>query len=168
MPARRLFLNRKSTVLGIVALSGLLQACATPSARSPQADASGDAEIVRTVQEVFDAMASRDAEALRRLLVPEVTLFSTDERKPNPAPRVTPRDAFIDSIAKSTQLLSERMHDPQVRVDGNIATLWAPYTFYRDDQFSHCGHDAFTLLRRDGRWVITALSYTLRAEGQCN
>ena len=73
-------------------------------------------------------------------------------------------DQFLASIAKPGDTLYERMWDPEVRVDGDIAALWAPYDFRIGERFSHCGHDAFHLVRQDGRWRISAIAYTVREE----
>ena len=53
------------------------------------------------------------------------------------------------------------MWHPRVELHGDVASVWAPYDFHRDGAFSHCGVDAFTLLRGDGGWVITGATYTV-------
>ena len=72
---------------------------------------------------------------------------------------------FLRAVATSEGEIRERMWSPEVRIDGGLAALWAPYDFRAGDRFSHCGHDAAHLVRRDGAWVITALSYTIQETG---
>jgi hypothetical protein len=57
--------------------------------------------------------------------------------------------------------LLERMWNPEVKVHGGIATLWAPYDFYRDGKFSHCGIDAFDLVRTAAGWQIVGATFTI-------
>ena len=41
----------------------------------------------------------------------------------------------------------------------------APYDFHRDGEFSHCGVDAFTLVRTESGWKISGGVYTVETEG---
>ena len=59
----------------------------------------------------------------------------------------------------------ERMWEPQVRVHKGIANLWAPYDFWLDGKFSHCGIDSFELMKTAGGWRLTGGSYTVEREG---
>ena len=54
------------------------------------------------------------------------------------------------------------MWNPEVRIDGAIATLWTPYDFHIGVRFSHCGYDAFQLARGERGWYVTAITYTVR------
>ena len=59
----------------------------------------------------------------------------------------------------------ERIFDPEVRIDGTLASVWAPYDFHLNKQFSHCGVDAFHLLKLQDGWRIVALSDSFQREG---
>ena len=99
----------------------------------------------------------------------------------NPAPfidRVTPSvegqfnvdestiDRFIAAIgSEREEVWDERIWDWDVKVDGNLASVWVPYAFYRGEQLSHCGVDAFQLVRLDGEWKILHVIDTRRREG---
>ena len=43
--------------------------------------------------------------------------------------------------------------------------LWAPYYFYIDGVFSHCGTDAIDLVEVDGQWKIANSSWTVQKAG---
>lgn len=43
-----------------------------------------------------------------------------------------------------------------------IAIVTAPYDFWVNDRFSHCGTDVFTLVEQDGRWRIASIAYTIQ------
>jgi hypothetical protein len=63
---------------------------------------------------------------------------------------------------------SELIWSPKIEVDGNFAQVWAPYAFYVDKTFHHCGVDAFHLFKNAaGEWKIFQLSDTRQKEG-CN
>lgn len=51
----------------------------------------------------------------------------------------------------------EKLLDYAIRIDGNIAHVWTPYEFWLNDNFSHCGANAFTLARTATGWKIVHL-----------
>jgi hypothetical protein len=59
-------------------------------------------------------------------------------------------------------LLEERIYDPVVRTDGDIAVIWCSYDFRVDGEVRHTGSNIVDLARVDGRWIITGLSDTAR------
>ena len=122
------------------------------------------AAVIAVANDLFAAMRARDADALRALQTPEVAMIrvTTDEQ---PAIHVGSPDAFINAVVNAPAEPRERMWDPEVRIDGDLATLWAPYEFYMGDRFSHCGVDAFQLVRVDGSWKIVSIAFTRRNEG---
>jgi ribosomal protein L36 len=61
--------------------------------------------------------------------------------------------------------LDEPIRNPVVQIDGDLATVWAEYQVRRDGRVTHCGHDAFHLVRRQGRWRILNVSDTYRQQG---
>jgi hypothetical protein len=60
---------------------------------------------------------------------------------------------------------NERIYDPEVRIDGNVAQVWAYYTFHMNSTFNHCGVDAFMLVKLGTAWKITQLADTQRNQG---
>lgn len=120
--------------------------------------------VVETVQALFDAMREGDADALERVLAPEVMLAVVNAEGGDSVSLATRAD-LIERFTRAEATLDERMWRPQVRIDGDLATLWAPYSFRIDGELSHCGHDAVHLVRRDGRWRIVSIAYTRTTEG---
>ena len=53
----------------------------------------------------------------------------------------------------------------EVRTDGGIASLITRYDFHRGSEFSHCGVDAFQLVRQPTGWIVSGLAYTVRRTG---
>jgi hypothetical protein len=60
------------------------------------------------------------------------------------------------AIAKrpQEQKWDERLLGYNVQIDGSIAHVWTPYEFWFNDTFSHCGANAFTLVKTDTGWKI--------------
>ena len=136
---------------------------AHPALSAAQAPAPPAAqEVIKTVERLFNSMRSRDTAALRLLLAPDLVIVSSREGAGGPTVRRQTTPQFLQAIATSAEVPHERMWSPDVRIDGDLATLWAPYDFHIGSRFSHCGTDAFQLLRHQGTWVITGLAYTVR------
>jgi ketosteroid isomerase-like protein len=129
-------------------------------------DAQNDEEraVIAAAQAVFDAMEALDAEAFRNAVVPDGFLLSVG---PGTTRRST-RDQFAANIARQTTPMIERMWDPEVRIDGPVATLWTAYDFYRGAEFSHCGTDAFQLAKTAEGWKVVVISYTSQAPPECS
>lgn len=146
--------------LMLVALAGCAR---TPAARPAPGPA--DAEVVAVAQRLFDAMRTRDTAAIRGLFTPQGRVIGMGQQGGEVVYRDRGVGEFIASVAASQEALIERMWDAEVRISPPLATLWAPYDFHRGDQFSHCGFDAFQMVRVNGEWRITALSFTMQREG---
>ncbi|KAJ7199652.1 hypothetical protein GGX14DRAFT_373041 [Mycena pura] len=55
--------------------------------------------------------------------------------------------------------------DPVVLVDREIAMAWTPYEFLVDGTLDHVGTDIWSLVKQDGRWLITGLVDNSRKPG---
>jgi len=130
-----------------------------------RAQAPDSAAIVGVVQRLFDAMAQRDTAALRALLVPGSRFVSIRGDTTVATPRVQGDSAFMRSIVRGSERLLERFWTPVVHQHGPIATVWAPYDFYLNGQRSHCGVDAFSLVRDATGWRIASILYTVERTG---
>jgi hypothetical protein len=147
-------------VISAVALIGLLAA----SARAQDTERSA---VLATVQKVFDAMHTRDTALLRQAFDTSARLAGVATRGGPPSVRLTTPAAFGAAIVRAPagDVWNERIWDPEVRIDGDVAQVWAYYTFHRDKTFSHCGVDAFMLLKVGGDWKITQLADSRRTTG---
>ncbi len=141
-----------------------LAAVALLGASGAQAQNDEERAVIAAAQAVFDAMEALDPEAFRNSMVPDGFLMSV---RPGTTRR-TSRDDFAANIARQTRPMIERMWDPEVRIDGPVATLWAAYDFYSAAEFSHCGTDAFQLVQTADGWKVVMISYTSQAPPECS
>ena len=122
--------------------------------------------ILATVQKVFDAMRTRDTALLAQAFDTTARLAGVSNRG-TPAVNLISPAQFGAAIlrAPAGDVWNERIYEPEVKVDGPVAQVWAYYTFHRNATFSHCGVDAFMLLKVGGAWKITQLADSRRMEG---
>ena len=124
-----------------------------------------DAEVRAVTERLFEGMRTADSALVRSTFATGVRFASVDAGGTPSAIKYEKPDAWLAAIATSGKRWDERLHDVQVRVDGGMAQVWAPYVFYVDDKLRHCGVDAIELLRVAGDWKITQLSDTRRRDG---
>lgn len=111
------------------------------------------------------AITRGDVTALTDLMVPEAVLFPTSTRDGVASYRV--RTRAEQRAAPMTRKITERGFRPEARVSGPVAMVWYPYDLYVDGQWSHCGVDVFTLIRTEGRWRISTMSWSAEQPPSC-
>lgn len=121
--------------------------------------------VLAVVQRLWDGMRTRDTALVRSVFDSSATLTRLATRNGEARVEVTPVSAFIQALGRANEAWNERMFSPEVRIDGSLATVWAEYDFHLGNQFSHCGVDAFQLLKTSAGWKIVTVSDTARREG---
>lgn len=115
--------------------------------------------VLAPVTALFDGMAKRDAAAMKKPLLPGGTMVLMRDGKPV---QMT-FEAFAERVGRpGTTQIEERIHDPLVRIDNDLAVVWAPFDFLVDGKVDHCGTDLFNLVRTDGKWLIASIADTGR------
>lgn len=121
--------------------------------------------VLDVVQTFFDTMESRDEEAARAILDPEGSFVSVRQQDGRQVVRRSSLSQYLDSLTDGEVTRLERMWEPQVLIRGPIAIVWTQYDFYRDGEFSHCGVDAFQLVKGERGWIINGGTYTVEPTG---
>jgi hypothetical protein len=125
--------------------------------------------IMKPVTVLFEAMKKGDSAMLKTAFAGEVTL-ATIERNKEGKP-VIRQESSIKDFQKAigtphAQVYNEMIWGEKILVDGDFAQVWTSYAFYLGMKFSHCGVDAFNLVRsEDGSWKIFHLADTRQKEG---
>ena len=115
--------------------------------------------VLAPVQAMFAGMSARDAAAIKKPTLPNGVMVLMRDGKPM---QMTFED-FAARVGKpGTSKIEERIHDPLVRIDNDLAVVWAPFDFYVDGKVNHCGTDLFNLVRQDGQWLIASVADTSR------
>lgn len=148
---------------GLFSVLLVVQLSAIAAAQGPSAEAIERAAVVKTVQAFFDTMAAKDVEGARRILMPRAAFHAVRQRDGKPVIRAFTTDEYLEDLAGMKPAVRERMWSPDVRLRGSIATVWTPYDFWTDGKFSHCGIDAFDLIKTDEGWKISGGAYTVEA-----
>ncbi|MDF2386231.1 nuclear transport factor 2 family protein [Nostoc ellipsosporum NOK] len=125
--------------------------------------------VKATVNHLFKAMQDADADKLLSVFADSAVLETI----------VTTRDGQVKVHRESTAAFADFLRkeepgnaDEQIRfeavhIDGNLAMVWTPYSFFYKKKFSHCGVNAFTLVRTGNEWKIRYIIDTRRKD-PCN
>jgi hypothetical protein len=162
--------------VAVVATCLLAAACTTSAPRTPASPPASaiarvptlgapEREVIEVVVRLFDAMRAGDSAAARTLFEPGARLQTVATRQGALVVSTDSLGMFMRAIGTPRpQVYDERIANEHVLIDGPYAVAWVDYTFYVDDQKSHCGVDAFQMVRRPAGWRIFGLTDTRRRE----
>ena len=147
---------KKLLIVFLLSLSTALQAQSSPEEEA----------VMNIVNQVFEAMRTNDSTLLKQCFVEKPNTFTVYTDRNGESKLVTDDfQRFINAIGKpKTQVWNEPIWNEKVEIDGALASVWVDYAFFVDDQFSHCGVDAFHLVKKEGNWQIFHLVDTRRKE----
>ncbi|MCI0436618.1 MAG: nuclear transport factor 2 family protein [Gemmatimonadetes bacterium] len=143
----------------------LLAALLSATAPAPVHAQAAEREVVAVVERLFEGMLARDTAMMRSTFDPSARLFALVTRDGQTTVNALPIDNFIASIGRMQgEGANERIYAPEVRIDGNLATVWTFYTLHVGERFIHCGIDALQLYRTPAGWKIVSIADTRRQE----
>jgi hypothetical protein len=116
-----------------------------------------DSSVLAPIHAMFQGMTDRNPAALKAAALPGTVLVLMRDGKPE---QMT-IEAFAEHLSKPSKAhIEERIHDPLVRIDHDLAMVWAPFEFLVDGKPDHCGTDLFNLVKTDDKWLIAGIADT--------
>jgi Putative lumazine-binding len=140
--------------LCVMGIAGLVLAVPSSQAAglSPE-----EVAVLAPVDAMFQGMTKRDPAAIKAAALPGTIMVLMRDGKPE---QMT-IEAFADHFGTPTERhMEERIHDPLVRIDHDLAVVWAPFEFLVDGKKDHCGTDLFNVVHTEGKWVIAGIADT--------
>ncbi len=138
--------------------------CATTIVTSSRAQSAQDS-VKAAVNLLFTGMIQSDAAKIRSSFTDSAILQSIVEKDGKTKTRTESIEEFAQSISKLEKgVADERIRFDVIKIDGPLAIVWAPYSFYYKGQLNHCGVDSFQMLLVDGVWKIQYLVDTRRKQ----
>jgi hypothetical protein len=150
----------------LVTCISLLVVCAIGSVS--QAAQAGEREaILKVVEKAFEAVAARDPQLWRAVLLEEgISLSFRAGADGAPEMRLIRNGDFIAGTQPDGKTYEESFtEEPTVLIRGPIAVVWGEYAFRIDGEFSHCGVDNIDLVKVDGEWKIANFLWTVERQG---
>jgi len=115
--------------------------------------------IKKTMNTLFEAMRKGDTVLLKSVFAQGAVLHGVAYNKEQNMLVATDKlKGFIKAVgAPHKQTWDERAIYNDIKIDGDLASVWAPYKFYLGTQFSHCGVDIIQLSKAKDGWKIIYL-----------
>lgn len=125
-----------------------------------------EADIKKTINTMFDGMRKADTALLASTFAKGMVLQSIGTQKDGSPVLETENAAdFVKSVGRPhKEIYDERVTFNDIRIDGPLAMVWAPYKFYVGQTFSHCGVDVFQLMKTAQGWKVIYIVDTRRKD----
>lgn len=142
----------------------ILLAVLSVSGAFAQDSAAGGVKLA--INTLFDAMRKGDSALIKTVFAKEMVLQSISKDKTGKTViAVDSGDDFAKAIGTPHNVVyDERITFNDIKIDGDLASVWAPYKFYLGDKFSHCGVDVFSLMKTASGWKIIYIVDTRRKD----
>ena len=128
-----------------------------------------DKEVFEVIIKLFDGMRAGDSSMVSSVFFNDCRMYSNylDEDGKN-VNRPGSLSSFLKAIGTPhEEVWDEKIWNTVVQVQMGVAQVWTDYAFYAGDKFSHCGIDAFHLMKDGDNWKISQIIDTRKKE-DCN
>ncbi|UTX50378.1 nuclear transport factor 2 family protein [Chryseobacterium sp. MA9] len=120
-------------------------------------------DIEKPIHNLFLGMKNADPELVKSVFAENAVLQTITKDGTVKSDSI---QDFVDSVSKFTKGdLDERIIVEAVHSDGNLASIFTPYSFYLKGKLSHCGANSFQLVKQNNEWKIQYIIDTRRKEG---
>lgn len=135
----------------------------------PAISQSNTQQVKQTVQQFFEALNQKNTQQLvfhvqdtSTLLLKSVIYSKKEEQYKEIALPFTEFLKGIDKAKQNDSKWEEKIWSMDINIDGGMATVWTPYSFFVDNELSHCGTNHLLLIKQETSWKITGLTDTRR------
>lgn len=140
------------------------QATPTRPPASRQLPADVDA-VLAPVNALFAAFEAGDPAAMLRHVYPDGRVTASGVRGDDAASLRQQSWTQFAARIKPESAFQERIADPVIDIDGDIAMIWAPFVVRIGGKVNNCGVDHFDLVRESGVWKVMNLTFSSRTTG---
>lgn len=132
-----------------------------------QSDRNEHAAVAATIDDLFAGMLAADSNSVAKLLHPNArfqsAVYDTDGNAQLIDGDIQKWLVAIASYPAGT--LDEQLSSMVIEIDPPLATAWTAYTFVADKKLSHCGTNAFQLIKMADGWQIHQVTDTRQRSG---
>lgn len=117
--------------------------------------------VMQVVDHFLKAIDEKDTALFNSVLIENARAFVSQGNE------VTTKAMKMQVAFPADQQWKERLDKDKIKiaVSGLIASVSASYHFWINDEFSHCGYETFSLVKENGSWKITSLTFSVEREG---
>lgn len=116
--------------------------------------------VKESIEKLFVGMKNADTAMIKSAFT-QTAILQTIAK--DGAVKTESLESFLSSISRlSKNDADERINIEAIHIDGNLASVFAPYEFYFKGKFSHCGANSFQMVKQNNVWKIQYLIDTRR------
>jgi len=131
-----------------------------PPSRGAEATA-----VLASIAALFAAFEAGDAAAMLRHVYRDGRVTASSTRGDGASNlRQQSWTEFADRV-RPERAFQERISDPVIDIDDDIAMVWAPFVVRVGGKVSNCGVNHFDLVRENGTWKVMNLTFSSRTTG---
>ena len=150
--------------MSFIPLLLMVSAQALPPASALPPPDDNTAAVLAPINAAFAAFEAGDAAAMLRQVYPDGRVTAVGTLPSGSGLRQQSWTQFAERL-KPGEGFQERISDPAIEIDGDIAMVWAPFVVRVGGKVSNCGYDHFDLVRESGTWKIMNLTFSSRTTG---
>lgn len=123
--------------------------------------------VTDLIKQLFEGMKTGDGKLVADAFADNARLLTTGMKDGKPVTREQALEKFVEAVNNKPQdqVWDEKILGYDVKIDGNMASVWTPYEFYLGEKFLHCGVNTFQLAKTEKGWKIVQIMDTRRKEG---
>ena len=124
--------------------------------------------IKKTINLFFEGLHKGDSTLMKKTLHKDIKIQTTNSNtKGEKFLKTESRLGLLTNVAnkKPENKYFEKLLSYDIKIDGNLASVWTPYEFYFNGNFNHCGANSFQLFNNNGSWEIIYLVDMRRRQG---
>lgn len=125
-----------------------------------QGEANEKKAIKKVIETFFEGLHKGDSALIKTTMHSSIKIQTTaTNREGKKMLKTETKDQLLINIAKKRpqDTYFEKLLSYTIKIDGNLASVWTPYEFYYNGNFSHCGANSFQLFNNNGTWEIIYL-----------
>ena len=129
-----------------------------------------ESNIKNTINTFFEGLHNGDTVLIKKVIGKDLILQTTFINKEGKSVlRTETKSEFLGAVSNkdATTVWFEKLLSFDIKIDQNLASVWTPYQFYLNNNFSHCGVNSFQLFNNRGNWEILYIADTRKKQG-CN
>lgn len=125
----------------------------------------GDKAILEAIDAVFVTLEAGDGPALLKLVNPDGRVTGSGTFPSGFSGLRSSSFAEYAGRMKPGSGFRERITNPVIEQDGDVAMVWAHFTITVGGKVVSCGYDHFDLVRENGTWKVMNLTFSTRVTG---
>ena len=150
----------------LLALAAQSASTKLPPANPLPPPGADEAAVLVPIDRMFAGLAAHDGAAILAQVWPDgAATVAVEHADGTRSIRRLGWAEFTAGIKPGPEQLEERLSTPAIEIDGDIAMVWAPYSFLIDGKIHHCGVDHFDLVREGGAWKVLNVTWSQRTTG---